>query len=83
MTHTLRDEIAKELFLEAITRRKEVLLPDSVARIAGGSIECANIFIAELKKEPSALKGCPKCFGSGGKIVAPCKHCGGSGKVAK
>jgi len=26
-------------------------------------------------------KGCPSCFGSGGKRTDPCKNCNGTGKI--
>jgi DnaJ-class molecular chaperone len=74
-------EIAKELFLDLMTNSQAD--PEIAAQAA---IEQADTFVFVYQQramEPDApkLKGCPTCFGSGGKRSAPCKQCNGTGKV--
>ena len=79
-------EIARERFLELMAAAPAGA-PTSAAVSA---IEQATEFVTayrnwtviETPEAPRKLKGCKQCFGSGGKINAPCRSCGGSGKVA-
>lgn len=81
MTRSLRDEIAKELFLDAMGRSSR--LDDSqITHLMETSINVADGFCSKLIAK-AQTKGCPKCFGSGGKVAAPCKNCKGTGKVDK
>lgn len=81
-------EIAKERFLDLIASDR-VMDKDEMAREA---IATADVFMAEYVKHERAnkqnakatlkkIKGCPKCYGSGGSNQAPCKNCGGTGRV--
>jgi hypothetical protein len=79
-------EIAKERFLDMMATDRG----SAIEHIAEHAINQADAFMAEYAKHQSApfatamertTKGCPKCFGSGGKISRPCKNCNGSGKV--
>lgn len=83
MIHSLRNEIAKELFLESISKYSTKLPDMQVKILAEQAFKSANLFTDIQAKQPSPLKGCPKCFGSGGKVADPCKNCNGTGKVAK
>lgn len=84
-TWTLREEIAKERFLD--------MMAGSAApaeELAGRAVDEADLLIRALHNtKPTmpneafrgATKGCPSCFGSGGKRNNPCTNCGGSGRV--
>lgn len=52
------------------------------------AIDQADKFMAAYRhygeeQQDAETKGCPTCFGSGGKKNAPCKRCAGTGRVAK
>lgn len=57
--------------------------------MAKRSLEYAEAFYSQVPKAdsadivtfPAATKGCPACFGSGGKVRTPCKKCSGTGKI--
>lgn len=73
-------EIARERYLDLIAEGFDA---DAAALAA---IECADVFEAAYNKRGRWVThstGCKACFGSGGKRNAPCKVCGGTGKVAK
>lgn len=80
----LHADIARELYLEYMVQQ-----PGNAREAARAAIEGADIFVEEyaarMPAEPvgKKLKGCRACFGSGGKIGAPCKVCKGGGKVAE
>lgn len=82
----IHEEIAKERYLDMMAAGTP---PADAARQA---IEDATAFIyayhtwrvAEQKKAKAFVaqsKGCPACFGSGGKKASPCATCGGTGRV--
>lgn len=84
---TLHEEIAKERYLDRISGA-----PDASRRhAAAAAIEDATAFVMEYSRWKAAeqadskrfvkSKGCPSCFGSGGKKDAPCRQCEGSGRV--
>lgn len=78
---TIHAEIAKELFLDLMTNTQAD--PEIAAQTA---IEHANTFVffydqRAMETVAPKLKGCPACFGSGGKRGNPCRQCNGTGKV--
>lgn len=92
---TLQQELAATLFVELIDGDPTV--NDATAEmLAKTAMRYAEIFqnvaapvvgverkgIMNNSYEPS-VRGCPKCFGSGGKVGSPCKTCKGTGRVPK
>lgn len=74
-------EIAKERFLDIMAAGRGVS-PEAAAVVA---IDQADKFMAaysQYGEKQAATKGCPSCFGSGGKKNAPCRKCNGTGRVA-
>lgn len=87
MNWSLRDEVAKELFLEFRINRE--FNCEQACKKAG---EEADYFIEHVanSNKPAAYpenfklpktRGCPDCFGSGGKRDSKCRKCKGSGKI--
>ena len=81
-------QIAAQIFLDAING--DNVTTEQAKQIAIGAWEAAAIFDACEPKTKSEnmigsydgkTKGCKACFGSGGKVNAPCKVCHGTGKV--
>jgi DnaJ-class molecular chaperone len=75
-------EIAKERFLDLMSSGG--LTSKAAVDIATAD---ANAFVRGYRPiapatEEAAQKGCPACFGSGGKRTDPCKRCDGTGRVA-
>ncbi|MEN6401133.1 MAG: hypothetical protein ABFD94_04255 [Armatimonadia bacterium] len=82
---TLREEIAKERFLDMTANGT------SAEQAAVEAVDAADILIRTLANTQPVkfneayrgqTKGCPACFGSGGKRRSPCQECNGTGKVA-
>jgi len=73
-------EIARERYLDLMANGA------TAAIAAARATEDADVFMA-IYSAPTApasgkpLVGCRACHGSGGKRSAPCKVCGGAGKV--
>jgi len=74
-------EIAKERFLD-------LMASGGIASKAAADIATAdaNAFVRGYRPlappaEAERQKGCPACFGSGGKRGTPCKQCAGTGRV--
>ena len=88
-TDTKEIELAKQLFLDAVNGNM-THSATTVEMMAKRSMEYAAAFYRQLPQSdpadivifPAAMKGCPACFGSGGKVKTPCKKCGGKGRVA-
>ena len=82
---TTHEEIARERYLDMLANGTP---PQAAVEQA---IDEATVFVLKYSawahEERIAsrgfrkLKGCPACFGSGGKRDAPCRACGGTGKV--
>lgn len=79
MNWSLRDEIAKQRFLDLMAdgNSQEVSVKSAV------SDADALIQALHYQQETGKAKGCRVCFGSGGKKDNPCKACGGTGKVTQ
>lgn len=81
---TLHQEIAKERFLDIMASKS--VSAEAAAVVA---IEQADVFVkfysqyGKAEPEIEKTKGCPRCFGSGGKQNNPCNACNGTGKVKK
>lgn len=83
---SLHQEIAKERFLDIMASKS--VAAEAAAVVA---IEQADVFVKfygqygkqELETAEEKTKGCPRCFGSGGKRNHPCNACNGTGKVKK
>lgn len=83
----LHADIARELFLDYMTQQPGNAQAAAEAAIAGADtfIEAyaarEKPYMVHESQAPKKLKGCKICFGSGGKVGAPCKACNGVGKV--
>lgn len=86
---TIHEEIAKERYLDRLANSPST----NRAAAAAAAIEDATAFVLEYsswkaseqaasREFSPATKGCPACFGSGGKKAAPCEVCGGTGRIA-
>ncbi|HUA79386.1 MAG TPA: hypothetical protein VL997_03365 [Dyella sp.] len=78
---TIHAEIAKERFLDLMASGD---IPSKAA--ADIATADANAFVRGYRPlapaaEGERQKGCPACFGSGGKRDTPCKRCAGTGRV--
>lgn len=82
-------KLAKQLFLDAVNGNMAMPL-DRVATLARSSLDYAVAFYCQVPKHSAddivtvavgTVKGCPICFGSGGKVKMRCKNCHGTGKV--
>lgn len=79
---TLREEVAKERFLDMCAQNKGIV----IEVIAASAVKQADALVAALGAQAASLprpvmKGCKSCFGSGGKTNQPCRDCKGTGKV--
>jgi DnaJ-class molecular chaperone len=79
---TIHAEIAKERFLDLLATGG--MTSKAAADIATAD---ANAFVRGYRPiappvEEERTKGCPACFGSGGKRNSPCHTCTGTGRVA-
>lgn len=79
---TIHEDIAKERYLDL--RADGVTKHDAMTE----AISDADFFTGTYAAWRSAeqvksrqFKGCPTCFGSGGKRTAPCDACKGTGRV--
>lgn len=85
----LRDEIAKERFLDILHRNPDMSSGNAaVLAVAGADAlmkelqRVAHISTESITATATGLrKACKACYGSGGKILQPCEVCNGSGKV--
>ena len=77
--------VARERFLDIMASHQQDPAAAADTAIKQAEMFMSKLNLAEARNHPFAktvaLKGCPKCFGSGGKRNQPCKYCGGSGKV--
>jgi len=75
-------EIAKERFLDLMASGG--ITSKAAADIATTDADAFARGYRPLAQpaEGERQKGCPACFGSGGKRRTPCKHCAGTGRVA-
>jgi DnaJ-class molecular chaperone len=53
----------------------------SVGRFKLGGRQPKRQWRKARPKARSQTKGCPACYGSGGKRTTPCKRCHGTGRV--
>lgn len=83
---TTHEEIAKERFLDlrAQGADKQEAFDEALRDADFFTMTYASWRAAEQKKAKAFApkpKGCPACFGSGGKKASPCETCGGTGRV--
>lgn len=76
----LIEKIAQERFLDMRANGVDA------TRAANLAVDEAELFFRTLEsriEKPISVqtKGCPVCYGSGGKKNIPCRNCGGSGRV--
>lgn len=78
-------EIAKERFLDIMATVNGVNVKAAAVVATSQADEFMAVYRQYGPKDEQLAaptkKGCPKCFGSGGKIGQPCKQCKGTGKV--
>lgn len=82
-------KLAETLFIDMVNGKSNMSM-NEVEEIAISSFQYATMFYSkvnsvmedEKSSTLSRVKGCPKCYGSGGKSNNPCKYCRGTGKIA-
>lgn len=83
---TIHEEITKERYLDlrAQGAAKQEAFDTALNDADFFTVTYAAWRSAEQKAAKAHIsqsKGCPDCFGSGGKKADPCKTCGGSGRI--
>lgn len=77
-------KLAETLFIDMVNGDSKLSMND-VEEIALSAHQYASMFYSKMNKAvsdgPIRSKGCPACYGSGGKISQPCKRCHGTGKI--
>ncbi|TDR82167.1 hypothetical protein [Paludibacterium purpuratum] len=82
----IAQEVAKEHYLDLIARLTDPSV-EQLTSCAKRAVMAAEVLQDELAAmspqyaPAKGIKGCPACFGSGGKRNKPCQVCRGTGKV--
>lgn len=85
---SITTELAETLFIDMVNGNAKLSM-NEVEEMAISSLQYATMFFSKVQDSIEKtdvpvtykMKGCKKCFGSGGKLDNPCRVCRGSGKV--